>query len=209
MTECAEYLGVSVPTVSIQLRRGTFPRKRPDGYWHQEDLDAYVATKQNSARPTRREMASGKAKKAGKNEPQASDGISPDEVEELGKQAAEQLKEELKGPIDNDTVLRARGRKIIADALRAEHEALIAELKLQRLRGESCDRRVVESTFRDVAARQAQILFSLHAELLPKLHVLSNEEWASEADAFLQRVCAPMAELLAGWDPNKVEVDEE
>jgi len=99
----------------------------------------------------------------------------------------------------------ARTRKLIADATRSELDAQIAATKLERIKGESIRRDVVDKLLRDIASRQKQVLMSLETEYNPKLRALHESQWNAEAKAFADRICTQMQRLVEGWKPTEDE----
>ena len=99
----------------------------------------------------------------------------------------------------------ARTRKLIADATRSELDAQIAATKLERIKGESIRRDVVDKLLRDIASRQKQVLMSLETEYNPKLRALHESQWSAEAKAFADRICTQMQRLVEGWKPTEDE----
>ena len=102
-------------------------------------------------------------------------------------------------------LLEAKSRKIKADAIRAEHEAKIAERKLARLSGESVARKDVDGLLTHIAQRQQLILASIESELLPKFRTLPPEEWAAEWRAKEADIYEQMQKIVADWKPGDSE----
>ena len=104
-------------------------------------------------------------------------------------------------------LMEAKGRKIRADAIRAEHEAKIAERKLARLSGESVDRKDVDGLLSHIAQRQQLVLATVESELLPKFRSLPPEEWAKEWRSKETEIYEAMQRIVDDWKPGQTGED--
>jgi hypothetical protein len=109
-------------------------------------------------------------------------------------------------PVAVDLV-QAKARKVHADAIRAEHEAKIAERKLARLSGESVDRKDVDGLLSHIAQRQQLVLATVESELLPKFRSLPPEEWAKEWRSKETEIYEAMQRIVDDWKPGQTGED--